>query len=146
MTRSAASAAHFRFAAALVLLAAVWLAMLVLGGGSLDRAIYQALYAGGHPALVVVARVFTTLGEPTVLIAAGVVAAVLLWRARHRHHPWVLIAITMVGRGNSEVQKYRIARARPELDPHLVVVKTSSFPSGHATTTRAGCPPAYNAW
>ena len=126
---------QIRFAGAIVVLAAVWLAMLVLGGGPLDQAIYEALYAGGHPALVVVARIFTALGEPTVLIAAGVIAAVLLWRAGHRHLPWVLIAITMIGRGISEVQKYWIARARPELEPHLVVVKTSSFPSGHATSS-----------
>jgi undecaprenyl-diphosphatase len=33
------------------------------------------------------------------------------------------------------VQKYSIARARPDLEPHLVVVKTSSFPSGHATSS-----------
>ena len=33
------------------------------------------------------------------------------------------------------MQKYWIARARPDLEPHLVVVKTSSFPSGHATSS-----------
>jgi len=33
------------------------------------------------------------------------------------------------------VQKYWVARERPDLDPHLVVVKTSSFPSGHATSS-----------
>src|SRR5690348_12448347 len=92
-------ASEFRFAAALVLLTAIWLAMLVWGGGPLDAAIYQALYAGGHPALVIVARVLTALGEPTVLIAAGVVTAVVLWRKGHRHLPWVLIAITLIGRG-----------------------------------------------
>ena len=128
-------AAQIRFAGAIVILATTWLAMLLWGRGPLDRAIYQALYAGGHPALVIVARLLTALGEPTVLIAAGVIAAVLLWRAGHRHLPWVLIAITMIGRGVSEVQKYWIARARPELEPHLVVVKTSSFPSGHATSS-----------
>ena len=41
----------------------------------------------------------------------------------------------MVGRSLSELQKYWIARLRPELEPHLVVVKTSSFPSGHATSS-----------
>jgi undecaprenyl-diphosphatase len=43
--------------------------------------------------------------------------------------------VILVGRGLSEVQKYWIARARPALEPHLVVVKTSSFPSGHATSS-----------
>ena len=109
--------------------------MLLTGGGWLDRAIYEGLYAGHRPALVVVAQVFTTLGDPTVLIGAGIVTAIWLWVAGHRHLPWVLTAIVMIGRGLSEVQKYWIARSRPDLEPHLVVVKTSSFPSGHATSS-----------
>ena len=130
-----ARARQIRFVSAIVVLAAIWLAMLQWGRGPLDQTIYQALYAGGHPVLVTVARVFTALGEPTVLIVAGFVTAVLLWRAGHRHLPWVLIGITLIGRGLSEVQKLTIARPRPDLDPHLVVVKTSSFPSGHATSS-----------
>jgi undecaprenyl-diphosphatase len=135
MTEVGARASQFRFAAALVALAAIWLAMLLLGRGQLDRTIYQALYAGGHPALVIVARVLTALGEPTVLIAAGLITALLLWRRGHRHLPWVLIVITIIGRGLTEAQKYWVARGRPDLEPHLVVVKTSSFPSGHATSS-----------
>jgi undecaprenyl-diphosphatase len=75
------------------------------------------------------------LGEPTVLITAGVLCALWLWHAGHRHLPLVLIAIVTIGRGLSELQKYWIARPRPALDTHLVVVKTSSFPSGHATSS-----------
>lgn len=135
MQQVPARARQIRFVSAIVVLAAIWLAMLLWGRGPLDRTIYQALYAGGRPVLVVVARVFTALGEPTVLVAAGFVTALLLWRAGHRHLPWVLIAITLIGRGLSEVQKLTIARPRPDLDPHLVVVKTSSFPSGHATSS-----------
>ena len=127
--------ARLPFVGALIALAGVWLAMLIWGRGPLDRSIYLTLYAGGRPALVTLAHVLTALGEPTVLIAAGVITAFLLWRAGHRHLPWILIAITMVGRGLSELQKYWIARARPDLDPHLVVVRTSSFPSGHATSS-----------
>jgi undecaprenyl-diphosphatase len=33
------------------------------------------------------------------------------------------------------VQKFSIERARPTLEPHLVVVKTWSFPSGHAASS-----------
>jgi undecaprenyl-diphosphatase len=128
-------AAQFRFAAAIVALAAIWLSMLLWGGGPWDRAIYQAVYAGGHPTLIVIARAFTALGEPTVLIVVGFAAAFLLWRSGHRHLPWVLIAITLIGRGISELQKYWIGRVRPDVSPHLVVVKTSSFPSGHATSS-----------
>src|SRR5690349_8908981 len=100
--------------------------MLLTGGGPLDRAVYEALYAGHRPALRVAAHLFTAFGEPTVLIGAGIVAAVWLWLAGHRHLPWVLTAIILVGRGLSEAQKYWVARARPDLEPHLVVVKTSS--------------------
>ena len=42
--------------------------MLVWGGGPLDRQVYQALYAGDRPELLAIARFFTALGEPTVLI------------------------------------------------------------------------------
>ena len=126
---------QWRFICALVVLAALWLAMLLLGGGPLDRTTYQAMYVGHRPALVPVARGLTMLGEPTVLITAGVLCALWLWHVGHRHLPLVLIAIVMFGRGLSEVQKYWIARPRPDLDTHLVVVKTSSFPSGHATSS-----------
>ena len=116
-------------------LAAIWLAMLIWGGGSLDRAVYEALYAGHRPALLVAARIFTFLGEPTVLIGAGILCAIWLWRSGHRHLPLVLVAIVAIGRVLSEAQKYWVARARPDLETHLVAVKTSSFPSGHATSS-----------
>jgi len=109
--------------------------MLMFGGGPLDREIYEALYAGHRPELAGAARIFTAIGDPTVLIGAGVLSALWLWFAGHRHLPWVLAAIVLVGRGLSEAQKYWIARVRPDLETHLVVVKTSSFPSGHATSS-----------
>jgi undecaprenyl-diphosphatase len=109
--------------------------MLLWGRGPLDRAIYEAMYVGHRPVLVPLARGLTMLGEPTVLITAGVLCALWLWYAGHRHLPLVLIAIVTIGRGLSELQKYWIARPRPALDTHLVVVKTSSFPSGHATSS-----------
>ena len=130
-----ARGAPWRFIAALIVLTAIWLTMLMLGRGPLDRQIYEALYAGQRPGVLVAARIFTALGEPTVLIAASAIAALILWFRGHRHLPFVLIAITMIGRGMSEIQKYWIARARPDLEAHLVVVKTSSFPSGHATSS-----------
>jgi undecaprenyl-diphosphatase len=126
---------QWRYVAAIVTLAGLWLAMLLLGDGWLDRAIYEALYAGHRPALAAIARAFTALGEPTVLIAAGfLVAGWLWWRSRGRMALTLLLVI-LIGRGLSEAQKYWIARARPDLEPHLVVVKTQSFPSGHATSS-----------
>jgi len=109
--------------------------MLVFGAGSLDRSIYELVYAGHRPALVAIARVVTFFGEPTVLIAAGfAVAAWLWWRGRQRL-AGALLLIILVGRALGEAQKYWIARVRPDVEPHLVMVKTSSFPSGHATSS-----------
>jgi len=109
--------------------------MLRWGGGPLDRRIYEALYAGDRPLLLAVARLFTALGEPTVLIGAGVVVAASLFYRGHRRLPWVLIAIVAIGRILGELQKYWIGRVRPDVEPHLVAVKTTSFPSGHATSS-----------
>jgi undecaprenyl-diphosphatase len=119
----------------MVLLASIWLAMLLLGRGALDRTIYESLYAGGHPALVTTARIFTALGEPTVLVAGGFLVAGWLWWDRRGRFALTLLLVILIGRGLSEVQKYWIARARPSLEPHLVVVKTWSFPSGHAASS-----------
>lgn len=117
------------------MLALIWLAMLVFGGDLLDRSVYEALYAGGHRSLVTLARIFTDLGQPTVLVTAGFVVALwLLLKGRGRQAAGLLLVI-LIGRGLSEVQKYWIDRPRPTLEPHLVVEKTPSFPSGHATSS-----------
>ena len=127
--------AGWRLPAAATLLAAIWLAMLLWGTGPLDRSVYETLYAGHRPALLVAARIFTALGEPTVLIAASLVCALWLWKAGRARLGLVLLLIALLGRGLSEVQKYWVARVRPDMEPHLVVVKTQSFPSGHASSS-----------
>ena len=109
--------------------------MLIGGTGTLDQRIYQALYAGHRPALLVIARTFTALGEPTVLIAASAACAIWLSIVGRARLGLVLLLVALIGRGLSEVQKLWIDRPRPILDPHLVTVKTSSFPSGHATSS-----------
>ena len=126
---------QWRFAAAITVLAAIWLAMLLGGTGALDRSVYEALYSGQRPALLALARFFTALGEPTILIAAGAACALWLWYAGRGRLGVVLLLIALLGRGLSEIQKYWVARARPDLEPHLVVVKTQSFPSGHAASS-----------
>ena len=109
--------------------------MLLWGGGPLDRQIYEAVYAGHRPALSLLRASSPSLGEPTVLIGAGIVCAALAVARGSPPSPMVLLAIVAIGRALSEAQKYWIARARPDLEPHLVAVKTSSFPSGHATSS-----------
>ena len=125
----------WRLIAMIVILAAIWLAMLLWGAGPLDRTVYEALYAGHRPALLEVARILTALGEPTVLIGASILCALWLWRVGRGRLGLVLFLVALIGRGLSEVQKYSVGRARPAIEPHLVIVKTSSFPSGHATSS-----------
>jgi undecaprenyl-diphosphatase len=126
---------HWRLVAGWIVLACIWLAMLLLGRGALDRRIYEALYAGGRPALVTIARIFTALGEPTVLVGAGFLVAGWLWWNGRARFALMLLAVILVGRGITEVEKLAVARPRPELEPHLAIVRTWSFPSGHATSS-----------
>jgi membrane-associated phospholipid phosphatase len=125
-----------RYLLSILVLAGLWLAMLLWGGGGpLDRQIYEALYAGHRAALIAIARILTFFGEPTVLIGAGfAVAAWLWWRGKQRL-AGALLLIILLGRALGEAQKYWIARVRPDAEPHLVAVHTSSFPSGHATSS-----------
>lgn len=132
---SSAALSRWTYPVTIVLLASIWLTMLLLGTGALDRNIYEAVYAGKRPALLEVARVFTFLGEPTVLVGAGFLVAGFVWWRRGGRLAIALLFVILLGRGLSEVQKYWVARARPDIEPHLVVVKTSSFPSGHATSS-----------
>lgn len=129
-----ASAAPSRwwYPVALAVLAAVWLAMLLLGTGSLDRRIYEMLYAGGSPPLVSAARFVTRVGQPTVLVAGGLVVAVWLWLVRRRALALALTGVLLAGRALVEVQKDVVGRVRPGLEPHLDPAKTFSFVSGHA--------------
>ena len=90
---------------------------------------------GSDPGLVAAARVVTFFGEPKVLIIAGLVFTLVMWWRGHLRTGLTLVAVTMVGRAVSELQKYEIARVRPSIEPHLVLVKTSSFPSGHSASS-----------
>jgi undecaprenyl-diphosphatase len=135
MTEGHLRRAHWRLIVAVLALAAIWLAMLLGGAGPVDRAIYEALYAGHRPELLAVARTLTFFGDPTLLIGASCIAALWLWHRGGGRAGLVLIVVTLTGRLLGEAQKYWIARVRPDLEPHLVVVKTNSFPSGHATSS-----------
>ena len=116
-------------------LAAIWLAMLLGGTGDSDRFVYEALYAGHRPLLLALARVFTAIGEPTTLIGAGILCALWLWYAGRGRLGLTLLLVALLGRGLSEVQKILVDRPRPAFETHLVLVKTQSFPSGHATSS-----------
>src|SRR5439155_26682153 len=105
------------------------------GAGPLGRSISEFLFVGHGAAMLTVARSLTLLGEPTILIGAGILCAFWLWWLGRARVAVTLAFIVLIGRGLSEAQKYWIARVRPDVEPHLVVVKTSSFPSGHAASS-----------
>ena len=121
---------HFELLAAA--LAALWLAMFLLGTGDVDLTILTTLYAGQRPFLADAARLLTLLGGwYFVTPIAAVMGLVVALRGR----VWlglVLFVGTTVGRLLVEVQKYQLGRLRPDENPHLVNVYSLSFPSGHS--------------
>jgi len=130
---SKARARHVAIPAAL--LAALWFAMLTLGAGQADGLILAAMYAGDEAWLAAVALLFTTLGDAPVLVAISLAAAAwLLWKGRARH-AFAVIAVTMIGRGLVHMQKYSIARLRPDELEKLVNATNPSFPSGHSASS-----------
>ena len=124
--------ARWIVALAAAALAAIWMAMLLGGAGALDQRIYETLYAGGHPPLVGLARTLSLLGDPKLLISASLAVAAWLWWRDHRHTALTLLAVTLTGRGVNSLLKLDVARPRPDLEPHLMVEHTNSFPSGHS--------------
>ncbi len=133
--KSRAKEPSLRVTVAAALLALLWFAMLTVGAGPADDSVLRLLYVGGHPPLVGIARGVTFLGEAAWLIALGVAFALFLWAKGRGRYGLIVIAVTLVGRGLVEAQKYGIARLRPEDEVHLVPVSTPSFPSGHASSS-----------
>ena len=131
----AAGMKRLRLILPIAVLVSIWLAMLLLGGGALDRQIYELLYAGNSPALVDFARGLSAIGQLPVLLTVGAACILWLWWKDRGRTGLLLLIAALVGRGLGELQKYEIARVRPDIEPHLVLVKTSSFPSGHATSS-----------
>ncbi|RST30515.1 phosphatase PAP2 family protein [Sphingomonas ginkgonis] len=69
--------------------------------------------------------------SPTTVGIALLGGAWLLWKDRH-HRGLVFAAVILSGRGMIELIKALVGRARPALDPHPVIVHSTSFPSGHS--------------
>ena len=114
------------------ILALLWLAMLLLGAGAVDRDILLALYARDEPSLALAALGFTQLGNWWTVVGVTVAGALLLLLAREEvgsAHP---ADRDLHGRALVILQKAYFARLRPEEDLRLVEVSYQSFPSGHA--------------
>jgi undecaprenyl-diphosphatase len=86
----------------------------------------------GPPWLLGAAKDITVLGGRTLLIAVVLLAIGYLALERKHHAMW-LVAVAAAGGGFlSATMKDLYARSRPNIVPHLVVVDSPSFPSGHA--------------
>lgn len=130
-----------KYVEALVAAVAVllWAALALLGGppNRLEQAAMEALAAQSfaHPLLTHAEIWITFLGSAVVTLAlAGLSAAYLIWRGRIAHAA-ALIAIVSGGRLMVELLKLWLARPRPDLGLHAVIVESPSFPSGHATNS-----------
>lgn len=119
-------------AAALVLL---WLAMLLGGGGPVDRSVLLGLYSGEREALAAAAAGFTYAGNGTSLVAVTLVAAAWLALRTRPGAALLLLFATLSGRSLVVLQKWWFARLRPEENLRLVDVTSMSFPSGHAANS-----------
>ncbi len=113
-------------------LAGLWLLMMLGGTGPLDGLIYESLYAGGHPALIELAKAGSLLGDPWFLVPATLIIALWLWWRGHPHTALTMVVVPLLGRGVNSLAKLDVHRLRPDLEPHLIVERTNSFPSGHA--------------
>jgi membrane-associated phospholipid phosphatase len=114
-----------------LLLAALWLTMMLLGG---PHAPADAAIAGlfHYAALVPAARAATRLGDWPVLLPLTAAAALALLLIRSWRPALLFLAIVLSGRVLVEVQKIELARQRPDALGRLVHVTSLSFPSAHA--------------
>jgi undecaprenyl-diphosphatase len=109
-----------------------------------DRAVLRAMRDPadpGRPAgpvwLEGVARDVTALGGVTVLTFATVSVVVGLMLVKKRGAAWLVVGASVGAMVLSSALKHLVGRARPEVVPHLQVVYTYSFPSGHSMMSSA---------
>ena len=79
-----------------------------------------------------VGRDMTALGGVAVLGGMTLAVAGYLLMIKKYHAMWLVISATTGGLVISTLLKWMFSRERPQLVPHLSVVHTSSFPSGHS--------------
>ena len=114
------------------MLVPLWLSMLLLGAGTVDRDILLGLYARDEPWLALAALGFTYLGNWWTVVGVTFAGALLLLYRGKNWGALTLLIVTFTGRALVILQKAYVARLRPEEDLRLVEVSYQSFPSGHA--------------
>jgi undecaprenyl-diphosphatase len=124
---------------AVVGLGLVWLGMLIAGTGAVDQHILEAVYGGGHPAVVSIARVLTFTGSTPIGVPLVILGLMFLWLHRGRAAATAGFFVVAAGRAAVEAQKYGFHRLRPQIEPHLAVATSPSFPSGHASNSMIAC-------
>lgn len=122
-------------AVGLALLAALWLAMLLLGTGPADRTVLLALYAGDEPWLALAATGLTYLGNWPTVVVVTILGAGWMAYAGKRRAALILLVASFSGRLLVILEKAYFARLRPEEHLRLVEVHYQSFPSGHAANS-----------
>ena len=122
-------------AAALAVLAAVWLVMLLLGTGDVDRDVLMALYAGDEPWLALGAIGVSYLGTWPMVVVVTILGAGWLLYLGKRRAALVLLIASFSGRLLVILEKAYFARLRPEEHMRLVEVHYESFPSGHSANS-----------
>ena len=114
-------------------LVALWLAMLLLGAGNIDRDVLLALYAGDEPWIALAAIVLTKLGNWWTVVPVTLAGAGWLFYKRGSWPALALLICSFGGRVLVILQKDLFARLRPEEHLWKVEVNYMSFPSGHAS-------------
>jgi undecaprenyl-diphosphatase len=105
----------------------------------LDRSILLALRRPGQLGVPVgprwlqeTARDVTALGGFSVLTLVVTLSVALLLLHRRRFQAAVFAVAVIAGQALAQLTKHLVGRDRPDLVPHLDLVYSSSFPSGHS--------------
>lgn len=124
-----------KFASLIAALVALWIAMLLLGAGDIDRAILLSVYAGDRQWLASLALGLSVLGTWLMLIVFIGAGAIWLIFRRQYWPALILLFVTHSGRMLVALQKADVGRHRPEDPLPLVELHSLSFPSLHATNS-----------
>src|SRR5688500_15353928 len=130
MTLNAADTRYLLLAGAMI---ALWLAMLLLGAGDIDRDVLLALYAGDEPWIALAAVWLTKLGNWWTVVPVTLLGAAWLFYRRRSWAAVTLLICSFGGRILVILQKDYFARLRPEEHLRMVEVNYMFFPSGHAS-------------
>ena len=103
-----------------------------------DARVLQSIVDTRVAWLTVGMKITSWLGSNAVLIPVVVALGVLLLVRRKTYRPLALLALALAGADASyELAKHLVDRPRPPVALHLVAVRSSSFPSSHATAAFA---------